>query len=79
MMKSKTFYIISILFYFNKCTATDKIDCVCMNKNVLQQLFHSIHIECYHLSLMTPTPGLNKRNLYIDLGSSQASFHNTFA
>ncbi len=36
MMKSKTFHIISqlyililsILFYFNKCTATDQIDCV---------------------------------------------------
>ncbi len=32
-----------ILFYFNKCTATDHIDCVCvclfvcMNKNVIQQ------------------------------------------
>ncbi len=22
--------ILSILFYFNKCTATDQLDCVCM-------------------------------------------------
>ncbi len=29
--------ILSILFYFNKCTATDQIDCVCMNNDVLQQ------------------------------------------
>ncbi len=29
--------ILSTLFVFNKCTATDKVDCVCMNKDVLQQ------------------------------------------
>ncbi len=31
--------ILSILFYFNKCTAPDQVDCecVCMNKDVLQQ------------------------------------------
>ncbi len=29
---------LSILFYFNKYTATAQIDCVCMNKHVLSVL-----------------------------------------